>query len=141
MAPALLLAVMLAVPAVATASATSPSRATDADAVRGRVVISCTGTARFGPPGPVHGYCTIRGAIVDRGRFADDSLRNPHDRVIAARKGTIRLSVYNERGNWEVNDGTRAYEGLLGRGWEANSGRCRRPGCRISITMHGRVWR
>jgi hypothetical protein len=94
---------------------------------------------RFGPPGPAVGRCTITGAITDRGWFRDGDVRwvRPHLRTFTGRKGTIEMSVYEERGHWRIVAGTKAYARLRGRGYEAlllslPAG--------ISFTMTGRVW-
>lgn len=110
-------------------------------ASQGEVVVDCRGSMRVGPPGPPRGRCTVSGAISDHGRFADNGLlgSNPHTRTFHGAKGTIRIAVYLERGHWEIVAGTDAYAGLRGRGWERSSGRCRSPGCVISLTMVGTV--
>ena len=108
----------------------------------GKVVIDCDGAARFGPPSPHWGQCSITGAISDHGSFVDSAVLcvTPHVRVLSARNGTIRIQVYRRRGNWVILGGTRAYAGLRGRGWESNSGRCRGAGpTPITIKMVGTV--
>jgi hypothetical protein len=110
-------------------------------AFRGPVVVDCRGSMSVGPPSPPRGRCTVSGALSDRGRFADNELLgyNPHTRIFRGTKGTIEMRVYLERGHWEIVEGTNAYAGLRGRGWERSSGRCRSPGCVISLTMVGTV--
>jgi hypothetical protein len=129
---------VLAVQAGVTAAATETAVGGSGGAVRGRVVIDCVGGMRFGPPGPARGRCTITGAITDRGWFLDGDLRwvHPHIRTFRSRKGTIEMSVYEERGHWRILGGTRAYAGLRGRGWEALF--LSLPGG-ISFTMTGTV--
>ena len=128
------MAVQVGVPAAAVDTTAGGSAA-----VRGRVVIDCSGGMRFGPPGPAHGRCTITGAITDRGWFRDGDVRwvHPHIRTFRSRRGTIDMSVYEERGHWRIVAGTGTYAGLRGRGWEALF--LRLPGG-ISFTMTGRVW-
>jgi hypothetical protein len=128
----------LVVEAGAMAAATETAVAGSSGDVRGRVVIDCVGGMRFGPPGPAHGRCTITGAITDRGWFKDDAVRviHPHGRRFRSAKGTIELSVYEERGHWRIIGGTGRYAGLRGRGWEALF--LSLPGG-ISFTMTGTV--
>jgi hypothetical protein len=135
---------------VGVTGAATDTRGTGAgDALRGQVVIDCDGVLGPRPSlpprgrSPLRGRCTVSGAISDRGKFVDDARLSvhPHVRTLFGRKGTIRMSVYLERGHWEIIGGTRAYAGLRGRGRESNSGRCGSSGlgCPISITMTGRV--
>jgi hypothetical protein len=130
---------VLAAQASGTTAATDTAVVDSGKAVRGRVVIACDGSMRFGPPGPAQGRCTITGAITDRGWFRDRDVRwvHPHIRTFKGRKGTIDMSVYEERGHWRIVAGTKAYARLRGRGYEAlllslPAG--------ISFTMTGRVW-
>lgn len=116
------------------------------EALRGRIVVRCEGTVGGAPPtqAPPRGRCDVSGAITGRGTFADDRvlLDNPHLRIVSLPRGTIRFSVYRERGNWRIVGGTKAYAGLRGRGWESSTGRCRGPiPCPISLTMVGAVVR
>ncbi len=139
---------LLAAQVAVTPAATDTSDAGSSAALRGRVVIDCEGILGTAPPrapgGPgARGRCAISEAITDRGKFVDSAhLRvHPHVRIFLGAKGTIWFSVYLERGHWEITDGTKAYAGLRGRGWERNSGRCPNEGgaCRISLTMTGTV--
>jgi hypothetical protein len=123
---------------------TAAPDASGASSLRGRVVIDCEGAqGPRGPGRPPRGRCTVTGAITDRGKFLDDARLSvhPHERTLFGAKGSIRMSVYLERGHWRIIEGTRAYAGLRGRGWERNSGLCPSSGigCRISLTMTGRV--
>jgi hypothetical protein len=116
-------------------------------APQGRVVFECEGT--IGPaPGPIgaRGRCTLSGAIRDRGTFLDDAawFVHPHERTFSGANGAIRMSVYLERGHWEVTEGTKGYAGVRGRGWERVSrstpagGRCNGGiVCIVSLTMTG----
>jgi len=141
-----ILAALLALIAVhvgSSAAATNGSGASSSEALRGGVVIQCTGQLRTQPARPPHGRCVITGAITDRGKFVDDDVlrHNPHVRTFFGAKGTIRISVYRERrGHWRIIEGTKAYSGLRGRGWESSTGPCpTRFGCAISLTMTGTV--
>jgi hypothetical protein len=120
------------------AAAAGPFDASATETFSGRVVIRCEGGMRFGPPGPARGRCTITGAITDRGWFVDGDVRwvHPHARTFRSRKGTIEMSVYEERGHWRIIGGTRRYAGLRGRGFEALF--LSLPS-RISFTMTGTV--
>jgi hypothetical protein len=139
----------VAVALLGVTSAAAASSDATGGAAHGRVVFHCDPYARLGPPGPpgalrrpVHGQCTITGAIADRGRFADNALpcANPHVRTVNARKGTIRIEVYRKRGNWMLLGGTKAYRGLRGHGWESSNIRCKGPGPRTTpIKMVGTV--
>ena len=122
---------------LAVASAAAVSSGVTGAASQGRVVFECEGHARFGPPGPVHGSCSITGAIRDRGSFVDDArpCDNPHLRTVRAGKGTIRLEVYRRRGSWMILGGTKAYRGLRGHGWESNDIPCKGPGPRSTAIM------
>jgi hypothetical protein len=129
------------------AAATNTSAASSSEALRGRVVIDCQGTRRTTfPPPPARGRCTVSGAITDRGKFVDDAILrvHPHGRTVFGAKGTIVFSVYGERGHWRIIDGTRAYAGLRGRGWESparnweSTGPCP-VGCPFDFTMTGTV--
>ena len=143
---------LVALSAGVTSAATGTTDVSPAAALRGPVTIECEGmlppVAPFG--GPSKGRCLITGAIIDAGRFADDRrpLVTPHIRTILGSKGTLRISVYRERGNWRIVGGTRAYAGLGGRGWERtqrtglSGGACPRPqgiACMVSLTMKGTV--
>jgi hypothetical protein len=128
------------------AAATNTSAASSSEALRGRVVIDCQGTRRTTfPPPPARGRCTVSGAITDRGKFVDYAILRvqPHVRTFFGVKGTIRFSVY-ERGHWRIIDGTNAYAGLRGRGWESparnweSTGPCP-VGCPFDFTMTGTV--
>jgi hypothetical protein len=115
-------------------------------APRGRIVVRCEGTVGGAPPAqaPPRGRCDVSGAITGRGRFADDRLLldDPHLRIVSLPFGTIRFSVYRERGSWRIVGGTKAYAGLRGRGWESPTGQCPGPiPCLISLTMVGTVFR
>jgi hypothetical protein len=130
-----------------TAAATETSGPSSSEALRGRVVIDCEGGRRTMPPRPwASGRCAVSGAITDRGKFVDDAILRvqPHGRTFFGAKGTIRFSVY-ERGHWRVIDGTKAYAGLRGRGFEsparnwASTGPCPPTGCPFDFTMTGTV--
>jgi len=130
---------VLGVQAGVTAAATERTAADSGRTVRGKVVVECDGWMRFGPPGPARGRCTISGAINDHGWFRDSDVRwvHPHIRTFKGRKGTIDMSVYEERGHWRIVAGTKAYARVRGQGYEAlllslPAG--------ISFTMTGRVW-
>jgi hypothetical protein len=128
-------------------AANDKSDASARGAVRGRVVIDCEGGRRtMPPPPPARGRCTVSGAITDRGKFVDDAILRvqPHGRTFFGAKGTIWFSVY-ERGHWRIIDGTKAYAGLRGRGWESpprnreSTGPCPPIGCPFDFTMTGTV--
>ena len=143
---------ILALSAGVTSAATGSTDASPAAALRGPVTIECDGVLPpVAPWGrPAKGRCLITGAIIDAGRFADDHrpLITPHIRTILGSEGTLRISVYREHGNWRIIEGTRAYAGLGGRGWERtqrtgpSGGACPRPqgiACMVSLTMKGTV--
>jgi hypothetical protein len=142
---AVMVGVLLALAARASAAAADTSSASASSVLLGPVVIECEGYVHNLPPviAP-RGRCTVSGAIADRGRFVDDAPQgaNPHVRTVFGAKGTIRISVYRERGNWRIVDGTKGYAGLRGRGWESPSGRCPAtpPGCSFGFTMTGTLW-
>ena len=138
------LSVVLAAHAGLTAAATDTGGERSGEALRGRVVIDCSGGRRFGPPGPASGRCTVSGAITDRGSFveSDDFRVRPRVRTLRLRKGTIEFSVFEERGRWRIIDGTKVYARLRGRGWESSSFCAGSPGpCHIAITMTGTIFR
>jgi hypothetical protein len=139
------LSVVLAAYAGMTAAATKAGGERSGEAaLRGRVVIDCSGGRRFGPPGPASGRCTVSGAITDRGSFVEsDSFRvRPRVRTLRLRRGTIDFSVLEQRGRWRVITGTKVYAGLRGRGWESSTFCVGSPGpCRVAITMTGTVSR
>jgi hypothetical protein len=132
----------------ASTAATDTSGASSSEALLGRVVIDCQGVRRTSPPRPpARGRCTVSGAITDRGKFVDDAILRvqPHVRTFLGVKGKISFSVY-ERGHWRIIDGTKAYAGLRGRGWESparnweSTGPCP-VGCSFNFTMTGTVSR
>lgn len=135
------LLLVLAAQAGVTAAATDGSAASSSGGLRGRVVIRCKGTESALVR--TRGRCTITGAITDRGKFVDGGLPRlyPHGRSLFGAKGTIRMSVYRERGHWRIITGTKAYAGLRGQGSQSSSGPC--PPvlgrCTISFTMTGTV--
>lgn len=121
-------------------------------AMRGSVSITCEGGL---PPKPLdqaaRGRCTISGALTDAGTFTDNAppFVTPHVRTFVGANGTLRISVYRERGNWRILEGTKAYAGLTGRGWErfraTSAGGQRCPswhgvGCNVALTMVGSVF-
>ena len=143
------LLLVLAAQAGVTTTATGTSSASASGAFRGRVVIDCQGTRKTTfPPPPARGRCTVSGAITERGKFVDDAILrvHPHGRIFFGAKGTIAFSVYGERGHWRIIDGTKAYAGLRGRGWESparsweSTGPCP-VGCPFDFTMTGTVSR
>lgn len=138
-----LLAVGLVVQVAVSAAATDSSGSSSSQALRGRIVIDCSGVTGVRPGRPLSGRCTATGAITDRGRFRDDAPlgTNPHGRAFFGAKGTINFSVYRERGHWKVIEGTRAYAGLRGRGRQSPAGPCGFSGrpCFVDFTMTGTV--
>ena len=135
-------------------AATSASAANPAAALRGAVSIRCEGTLQPKPRDQsAYGRCVISGAIIDAGKFTDGAplFVTPHYRTFLGRKGTLVISVYRERGNWMVIEGSRAYAGLSGRGWERVRAttvagapcniRGHGIGCFVALTMNGKISR
>ena len=141
---AAVISVGLAVHVGVSAAATDSSGSSSSQALRGRIVIDCSGVTGVRPGRPLSGRCTATGAITDRGRFRDDAPlgTNPHGRTFFGAKGTINFSVYREHGHWKVIEGTGAYAGLRGRGWQSPTGPCGFSGrpCFVDLTMTGTAW-
>jgi hypothetical protein len=127
---------------VALLGVTSAAAASSGATWQGRVVIHCDGHARFGPPGPVHGQCTITGALTDRGSFTDDAVpcANPH---VSHRQREERHDPDRGLPQARQLDAPRRNEGVPRpscRGWESSNIPCNGPGPRFApITMVGTV--
>ena len=116
------LLVVLAVQSGLTTAATSTSAASASTALRGAVHIHLKGkilrpSLSFQPV--TKGRFTLSGAVSDRGRFVDERRLNVgYIRTLYGAKGTIEITFARLTSNWRINNGTRAYALLRGRGRE-----------------------
>jgi hypothetical protein len=125
-----------------TAAAPGTIGAGSSSVLEGRVQIYVTG--RHTGPRPcrhsamciAHGRFTLSGALFDRGTFEDYlRLNAPRVRSLFGAKGTITIAFVGPSPAWRIEQGTRAYAGLRGRG----KGRGPHSPGRFEITMTGRV--
>jgi hypothetical protein len=125
-----------------TAAAPGTTGAGLSAALEGKVQIHVTGRhtgpqlSRHQPMRIAHGRFALSGALSDRGTF-EDYLRLNFGRVrtLFGAKGTIVIAFVGPSPTWRVEQATRAYAGLRGRG----KGRGPHSPGRFEITMTGRV--
>jgi hypothetical protein len=134
----------VAVQVTVTAAALGTTGAGLSAALEGKVQIHVTG--RHTGPQPsryqpmririAHGRFTLSGALSDRGTFEDTwRLNVGRVRTLFGAKGTITIAFVGPSPTWRIEQGTRAYAGLRGRG----KGRGPHSQGRFEITMTGRV--